>query len=121
MIKLLLLLLSGAKLGKLLTTGGTMLISVVVAVLVSSALVFGVRPVAKRQLAAGDGGLFGVDKLVGRDAIVLAQVDVHSGRVRLGGQEWSAKPFDPLDVYAVGDTVRVLHIEGATAVVWGGV
>lgn len=95
-------------------------LQVLIAALVATLLVFGVRPLAKRRLAAGDGGRFGVERLVGYEAQVLRQVDTRGGRVRIGGQEWSARPFDPADVHAVGTTVKVMHIDGATAVVWDG-
>jgi membrane protein implicated in regulation of membrane protease activity len=37
--------------------------------------------------------------------------------VRLNGADWSARSFDPHQDLAVGTRVRVVAIEGATAVV----
>ena len=58
--------------------------------------------------------------LIGRDAVALTAVDVHGGRVRLGGEEWSARLSSDLGEVShlsVGDPVRVADIDGAVAVV----
>ena len=56
--------------------------------------------------------------LVGQEAEVLVQVTPTSGRVKLGGEVWSARldstqesPSPP------GEAVQVIRIEGATAIV----
>ena len=51
-------------------------------------------------------------------AIVLEEVTEHSGRVRIGGEEWSARAYDESLVIPVGATVDVLQINGATALVY---
>ena len=51
-------------------------------------------------------------------AIVLEEVGPHSGRVRIGGEEWSARSYDETQVIPAGSTVDVMHIEGATALVY---
>ena len=56
--------------------------------------------------------------LVGRPARVLEEVTGHSGRVRIGGEEWSARSYDETLVIPVGHTVDVMQIEGATALVY---
>jgi membrane protein implicated in regulation of membrane protease activity len=49
---------------------------------------------------------------------VLEEVTRHSGRVRIGGEEWSARPYDETLVIPVGHLVDVMQIEGATALVY---
>ena len=61
--------------------------------------------------------LAGVDALVGRKALVTRRVDVHGGRVRIGGEEWSARSYLDGEVLEEGATVDVVKIEGATALV----
>ena len=56
---------------------------------------------------------------VGRPAIVVQDVDVHGGRVKLSGEVWSARSARPDVVYPVDTELRVVRIEGATAVVDG--
>jgi membrane protein implicated in regulation of membrane protease activity len=98
--------------------GGPVGLQFIVAIAATLALLLGVRPVAKRHLAAGTGARTGTDALVGKEAIVLSEVDGHNGRVRLNGGEWSARSFDRAQVLPAGTVVRVMEISGATAVVW---
>jgi membrane protein implicated in regulation of membrane protease activity len=90
---------------------------VTVAIGAALALLAFVRPVARRHLTAG-GELSGTAALVGRPAVVMSEVSLAGGRVRLNGSEWSARTLDANEVIAVGVTVHVLRIDGATAVVW---
>ena len=60
----------------------------------------------------------GTDALPGTKALVLQRVDVNGGRVRIGGEEWSAKAFMEGDVFEPGTRVEVVKIEGATALVY---
>lgn len=86
---------------------------------VVSLLTLGVlRPVARRHLRPGIGVRTGVDALVGREALTLAAVDRHGGQVRLAGEVWSARAYDPSQTIPAGATVDVLAIEGATALVY---
>lgn len=76
-----------------------------------------VRPVARRHLTGGPILQSGTAALVGREALALTEVGKESGRVRIGGEEWSARPYDPDQVIPAGATVDVFAIEGATALV----
>jgi membrane protein implicated in regulation of membrane protease activity len=59
-----------------------------------------------------------VRALIGGKAIVLSTVDESGGRVKLNGEEWSARAFDEKQVIKPGTAVTVMEIAGATAVVW---
>ena len=59
------------------------------------------------------------DRLVGQEAIVLSEVNAHDGRVRLEGNEWSARAYLDDEEFPEGATVDVIQIEGATALVSG--
>ena len=87
-----------------------------VAAATAVALVLFVRPLARRHLHSGPEHQSGTAALVGHQAIALTRVDADGGRVRLNGQEWSARSFDAR-AYPAGSTVRVMQIAGATAVV----
>lgn len=84
---------------------------------VSAALLLAVRPVARRHLQRTPATRTGVDLLVGSDALVVEQVDAGHGLVRLRGEMWTARPYDGDSVFAAGDRVQVIRIEGATALV----
>jgi membrane protein implicated in regulation of membrane protease activity len=76
-----------------------------------------VRPIAIRHLHTPPSTRTGTAALVGAKAVVLERVDQDRGRVKIGGEEWSARPFDDDDVFEEGARVEVLKIEGATALV----
>lgn len=77
-----------------------------------------VRPVAMRHVRQPPVLKTGAAALVGKTALVLEEVSAHSGRVRIGGEEWSARPYDETLVLPAGSTVDVLKIEGVTALVY---
>ncbi len=78
------------------------------------------RPVARRHLQQNAlDTRDGVQVFVGRIGTVTEVVDDRSGRIRIGGDEWTAVTRTPLERFDVGAQVRVMAIEGATAVVSG--
>jgi len=76
-----------------------------------------VRPIAIRHLRTPPATRTGTAALVGAKAVVLERVDQDRGRVKIGGEEWSARSYDEDDVFEEGARVEVLKIEGATALV----
>jgi membrane protein implicated in regulation of membrane protease activity len=85
----------------------------------ASAVGLGVaRPFALRHIRQPPMIRTGTAALVGRPALVLEEVGPHSGRVRIGGEVWSARSYDETQVIPAGKTVDVMHIEGATALVY---
>lgn len=76
-----------------------------------------IRPLAIAHLKRGPRDqLTNVDRLIGQDAVVLEPVSSESGLVRIGGDIWTARTHSKGSV-AVGKTVRVASIDGATAIV----
>ena len=93
-------------------------VQVVSAVAVAAALLLMVRPIAQRHFMVPEGhGGIGTDAQVGRSALVLSTVTEHDGRVKLGGETWSARTAPDSAVCLPGQEVRVVSIEGATAIV----
>ena len=76
-----------------------------------------VRPIARRHMRTPAQIRTGTAALVGSRALVLERVDADSGCVKIGGEVWSARPFDDDQVIEPGARVEVLKIEGATALV----
>jgi membrane protein implicated in regulation of membrane protease activity len=85
---------------------------------VSVLLLAVVRPTLRRKLTAGKGMPEPVKALEGKPALVLGRVSQHDGQVKLDGEVWTARPYNDNDVYEPGDSVTVMRIDGATAVVW---
>ena len=86
-------------------------------VLASIASLAVVRPLVKRHLRMPAHLRTGTAALVGETALVLEQVDGNGGRVRIGGEIWSARAYDEDQVIEPGARVSVLAIKGATALV----
>ena len=76
------------------------------------------RPLAMRHIRHPPLLRTGTAALVGRSAYVLDEVTAQAGRVRIGGEEWSARPYDETLTIPKGSTVDVMQIEGATALVY---
>jgi membrane protein implicated in regulation of membrane protease activity len=93
---------------------------VVVAVAVAALMLFLVRPIIKRRFMDTETAHgIGAPSLVGRAAIVVATVTEHDGRVKLAGDTWSARVPVGGRLCEPGQEVRVVAIEGATAIVTG--
>jgi membrane protein implicated in regulation of membrane protease activity len=90
----------------------------VVFLVVSVLLVALARPALRRRLTSSQALETGIAALEGKHALVLDRVSAHEGQVKLEGEVWTARPLNDDDVYEPGDRVTVLHIDGATAVVW---
>jgi membrane protein implicated in regulation of membrane protease activity len=76
-----------------------------------------IRPIARRHLMTPARIRTGTAALIGSRALVLERVDADSGQVKIGGEVWTARPYDEDDVYEPGNRVEVVKIEGATALV----
>lgn len=77
-----------------------------------------IRPIALRHIRQPPPLRSGTAALVGREAFTLTEVTRLDGRVKIGGEEWTARPYDPDVVIPQGAFVDVLAIEGATALVY---
>ncbi|MFG2456568.1 NfeD family protein [Streptomyces sp. NPDC048523] len=86
--------------------------------LVATVTVVFVRPLAVRHVLQPQVARFGVDALVGRAAYVVSEVTGLDGRVRIDGEEWTARAYDETLVIPPGKTVDVMEISGATALVY---
>ena len=83
----------------------------------SFAALAAIYPLARRRRARGT-YRSGSDALTDRQATVVRRVDAADGAVRIGGEVWSARAYDPTQVIAEGTPVAVFGIEGATALVY---
>ncbi len=97
--------------------GGPPLLQLAVFVAVSLTGIVLIRPLALRRLKRRTTFPTGTAALVGQTGYVLADVSPHAGRIRIGGEEWSARPYDESSVIPAGSAVDVLQIKGATALV----
>ncbi|MCA5893467.1 NfeD family protein [Isoptericola sp. NEAU-Y5] len=124
-LDLVFIMLAGGALGGAATAalGGPLWLQFVVACLVAALFVFTLRPWLLQHLRAR-GPLVETNAAahVGRPAVVIATVTETGGRVKLAGEVWSARLEDDgvpnsSDALPEGTEVRVVRIDGATAVV----
>ena len=91
---------------------------VIVAAGVSIAMLWMVRPSLVQRLHQGPELRLGTSKLIGQRGVVTQQITgVAVGQIRIGGEIWTASPYDGDSVIEPGVTVEVLEIRGATAYV----
>lgn len=85
---------------------------------VSIVLLIFTRPIAVKYFNK-DRVRTNAESLVGREAIVLGEIDnlQGSGRVTIGGLEWSARSCEESAVISVGSVVIVRAIEGVKLIV----
>ena len=98
--------------------GGGIVLQLIVFIAVSLASLAFLRPVARRHIHMPALTRTGTAALVGKKAVVLQRVDANGGRVRIGGEEWSARAFFEGQTLEPGARVEVAQIEGATALVF---
>jgi membrane protein implicated in regulation of membrane protease activity len=77
-----------------------------------------IRPAALRHMQRPQLTRFGVDALIGKPAYVVQDVTALDGRVRIGGEEWTARAYDDTLVIPAGTVVDVMEIQGSTALVY---
>jgi membrane protein implicated in regulation of membrane protease activity len=93
--------------------GGGSIAAVLVFLICAVLSLLVLRPIARAHVHLPAISRTGTAALVGRRAVVTRKVDVHGGRVRIGGEEWTARAFIDGDE----TSVDVVEIQGATALV----
>jgi membrane protein implicated in regulation of membrane protease activity len=96
--------------------------NVVVQVLVAAAAATGalalVRPNLVKKFHSGPELNLGHGKLVGQQGVVTQAITAQEhGRIKVGGEIWTAAPYDDTITIGPGETVEVFQIRGATAFV----
>ena len=115
----LIMLAGGALVGAVVALLGAPVALQVVLALISAVGLLGViRPSVVRRLHQGPDLRTGAEALIGKRATVLREL-AHGtpGRVKIGGEEWTAEPYDEDDRIEPGEVVDVVQIKGATAYV----
>ena len=90
---------------------------VIIAAGVAIVTLFSLRPLALRVLHRGEPSFTNIDALIGIGALVVERVDGHNGRVKVGGEIWSARTAQRDETFEPGTTLTVVRIDGATAIV----
>ncbi len=98
--------------------GAGFAVAAIAAALASVACLAVVRPPLVKRFHSGPDLSLGHGKLVGQQGVVTERITgLESGRIKLAGEIWTAKPYDDTISIDPGSTVEVLEIRGATAYV----
>src|SRR3712207_2122572 len=81
---------------------GNFAISALAAAVTAMALLTLVRPGIVRRLHAGAGLKHGPALLVGTTGFAVEQISAQGGLVKLGGEVWTARPYDEHVVIQIG-------------------
>lgn len=92
-------------------------IQILAAIGTSVAMLALVRPSMAKRLHAGPELTLGHDALVGRQGVAVSEITADGGRIKIGGELWSALPYDETTTIREGARVDVFQIKGATAYV----
>ena len=116
---ILIMLATGALVGMIAAVLGLpVALQIVAAAAASVAALAVVRPSMVKRFHGGPELSLGHGKLVGRQGIVTEDISgLAPGRIKLAGEFWTAEPYDDTTSIPAGETVEVLEIRGATAVV----
>lgn len=94
------------------------ILDLAVAIVSASAMLVLVRPAIVRRMRSGPELTTGHAALVGENGVVLATVTESEGEIKLAGEVWTARSFQPNLRIEPGTKVAVFAIDGATAVVY---
>jgi len=98
--------------------GGPLALQIIFALVAAVGFLGLVRPSVVQRLHSGPTLKVGADALIGKRATVLRELTHNApGRVKIGGDEWTAVPYDEDDRIEAGEVVDVVQIKGATAYV----
>lgn len=98
--------------------GLPVVVQVLAALAASIAMLAFVRPAFVKRLHSGPELALGHGKLVGTRGLVTEEITgLAAGRIKAGGEIWTALPYDEHLRIAPGETVEILQIKGATAYV----
>jgi len=98
---------------------GPVVLQGIVFTVASAASILGVRPILQRALHRNSEDTpMGLEAIEGSPGLVMEKIDSDHGLVKIGGELWSARPYDATQTFDEGERVRVIEIRGATALVW---
>lgn len=97
---------------------GLIWLQVLVAIAMAVGTLFLLRPTLLAKVRNAPGYRSSLDTLVGSSGTATATVGAIAGEVKVDGQVWEARSFDPDLVIQAGEAVEVFAIEGITLIVY---
>ena len=98
---------------------GLLWLQIVVGLITAAAMLVAIRPLLARKFNHGTELKTGSAHVIGRTGTVVKEIHPDGGgSIRLGGDLWTARPFDEVSTIPPGTRVEIMSIDGATAVVY---
>ena len=98
---------------------GLFWLQIVVGLITSAAMLAAIRPLLVRKIHHGVELKTGSQHVIGRSGVVVKEIHPDGGgSIKLGGELWTARPYDEVSTLPPGTRVEVMSIDGATAVVY---
>lgn len=98
---------------------GLLWLQIVVGLITAAAMLAAIRPLLVRKIHHGVEIKTGSQHVIGRSGVVVKAIHPDGGgSITLGGELWTARPFDEVSTIPPGTRVEVMSIDGATAVVY---
>ncbi|MEV0289261.1 NfeD family protein [Kribbella sp. NPDC050820] len=98
---------------------GLLWLQIVVGLITAAAMLAAIRPLLARKFHHGGELKTGSAHVIGRTGTVVKEIHPDGGgSIRIGGDLWTARPFDEVSTIAPGTRVEIMAIDGATAVVY---
>ena len=107
---------------ELLTTAlvfpGLIWLQIVVALITAVLTLFVLRPTLLEKVRRAPGYRSSLDKLVGASGRATAQITTSGGAVKVEGQVWEARSYDPSVTIEADEEVEVFALDGITLIVY---
>lgn len=91
-------------------------------VLVAAAVTVGslalLRPTLMQRVRAAPGYRSSAQKMVGSSGVATVEINRTGGEIKVDGQTWSARSYDPTTVIEKGTEIEVYEVDGTIAVVY---
>jgi membrane protein implicated in regulation of membrane protease activity len=98
---------------------GLLWLQIVVGLITAAAMLVAIRPLLARKFHHGPELKTGSAHVIGRTGTVVKEIHPDGGgSIRIGGDLWTARPFDEVSTIPPGTRVEIMSIDGATAVVY---
>lgn len=97
---------------------GLVWLQVTVALVTAVATLFLLRPTLLEKVRSSRGYRSSLDSIVGSQGRATAVITGSAGEVKIDGQIWEARAFDPTLLIEAGEEVEVFGIEGVTLSVY---
>ncbi len=93
-------------------------LQILVATGVSVATLALLRPTLLAKVRSLPGYRSSADKMVGSTGVAVSAITRAGGEIKVDGQSWSARPYEPDQVIEEGTEIEVYEVDGAIAVVY---